>query len=216
MPRQLHHSSLLVFLCVFVLGFASFQEVKATDDPLGKPHIWIKLQKSPVDSVLWAQYFGKPWVAMSETELTDLISWRKELLNIFEVEHIDDANVDWDDPKEHLNGKLEFVDHEIEAEKIRLEKEMTVYVKELKTFIVEESTTMKRLKKNILLNFVVIEELYEEEFQKLGVTYVWYEDKYPKGRYNKQTWILEKEDELRQLKEKEFERRKATLAKESY
>ena len=45
MPKQLHHSSLLVFLCVFVFGFASFQEVKATDDPLSKPHIWVKLQK---------------------------------------------------------------------------------------------------------------------------------------------------------------------------
>jgi len=216
MPKRLFRASFLVFLCVFTVGLAAFQEVKAGDDPLGKPGIWGKLQKSPIDSVLWAQYFGKPWISMSNTELVDLNNWRKELLHIFEVEHTDDANVNWNDPNEHKDGKLEFVDHEIEAEKKRLDREMTVYVHELKVYLTKESTTMKRLKQNISLNFVVIEELYEEEFQKLGMAYVWYEDKYPKGRYNKDAWIQEKADELRQLKEKEFERRKALIAKDTY
>ena len=149
--------------------------------------------------------------------MSDLKNWREELLTIFELEHTGEADaVNWEDPKEHVNGKLEFVDHEIEAEKQRLDREMTVYVQELKSYIVEESTTMKRLKKNILVNFVMIEELYEEEFEKLGVSYIWYEDKYPKGRYNKQIWVQEKEEELRKLKEKEFEKKKAMLAKETY
>lgn len=207
----------LVFATFIAISMLASQHTHAADDPLGKPAVWTKLQKSPVDSVLWAQYFGKPWICMNSNELSDLKSWREELLTLFEVEHKNEGDaVKWDDPKEHVNGKLEYVDHEIEAEKERLNQEMRVYVQELKTYMVEESSTLKRLKKNILVNFVMIEEVYEEEFNKLGVDYVWYEDKYPKGKYNKQTWVQEKEEELRKLKELEFEKKKAILAKETY
>ena len=215
MPKRLYKPFFIFSLLVAFL--VANQTAMATDDPLGKPTIWGKLLKSPVDSVLWAQYFGKPWICMNNTELSDLKNWREELLTLFEVEHNAEADeVKWEDPKEHINGKLEYVDHEIEAEKERLDKEMRVYVQELKNYMTEESTTMQRLKKNIAVNFVMIEELYEEEFEKLGMKYTWYEDKYPKGRYNKQTWIHEKEEELKQLKIKAFERKKSALVKESY
>ncbi|MGB0523366.1 MAG: hypothetical protein ACPGJS_10430 [Flammeovirgaceae bacterium] len=215
MSEPLHKTCVLAIILLVTLTISI--SAYATDDPLGKPNVWQQLQKSPVDSVLWAQYFGKPWICMNSDELSDLKSWREELLTIFELEHKAERDeVKWDDPKEHLDGKLEYVDHQIEAEKQRLDQEMRVYVQELKHYMVEESSTLQRLKKNIAVNFVVIEELYEEEFEKLGVKYVWYEDRYPKGRYNKQSWIHEKEEELKQLKLKEFEKRKSALVKEHY
>jgi len=216
MPKQLPYNFAIILIAFFVFG-GLCQQASATDDPLGKPAIWNQLQKSPVDSVLWAQYFGKPWICMSNNELSDLQSWRDELLTMFKEEHShDNDHVNWEDPKAHIDGKLEYVDHEIEEEKKRLDQELIVYVQELKTYMLEETSTLKELKKNIIVNFVMIEEVYEEEFQKMGASYVWYEDRHPKGKYNKQTWVQEKEEELRRLKEKEFEKRKAALIKETY
>ena len=91
-------------------------------------------------------------------------------------------NVVWDDPKDHINGKLEYVDHEIEEEKGRLDVEMNVYMQDLEATVLKETSQMQQLKQNVLINFVVIEDLYEEEFTKLGVKYVWYDDKFPKRR----------------------------------
>jgi hypothetical protein len=211
-----HLFRVLALLLISICFSISESKAFADEDPLGKPKVWEQLKKSPIDSVLWAQYVGKAWVCMNNQETQKIEKWRKDLLHILELEHDSGENVVWNDPKEHLNGKLEYVDHAIEEEKGRLDIEMKVYEKDLETSVLNETTQMQRLKQNVLINFVIIEDLYEEEFTKLGVKYVWYEDKYPKRNYNKSQWIHEKEGELKQLKKIEFLKKKDSLVKSSF
>ncbi|MFT5618942.1 MAG: hypothetical protein ACI85I_002178 [Arenicella sp.] len=203
---------LLLCICFSISESSAF----TGDDPLGKPKVWEQLKKSPIDSVLWAQYLGKAWICMNVQETKKIGTWSKDLLHILELEHDSGENVIWNNPKDHIDGKLEYVDHAIEEEKDRLEAEMKVYEKDLEASVLKETTQMQRLKQNLLINFVVIEDLYQEEFEKLGVKYVWYEDKYPKRNHNKSQWIQEKEEELKQVKKVEFLKKKDSLVEGSF
>ena len=67
---------------------------------------------------------------------------------------------------------------------------------------VAKSPYLQKLMSNISKNFMLIEDYFDEEFDRYGASYEFYEDKYPKGEYNKVQWIEEHEKKLITLSKK--------------
>ena len=210
--NQLYQNNVKNAFLIGILLVGLTFKAQAGEDPLGKPAVWSKIKSSPIDSVLWAQYFGKAWVCLDDSELAIVKEWQTALMEDFEVDAAASvSDINWDNPKLYENGRLEFVDHEVEAEKQRLEKEKNEYIRDLESSMMQDPPEIAEMKKNIPENFIIIEEWYEEQFLTYSVDYVWYEDKYPKKGYSKVDWIHDKEKELAELRKKDFEKRKAAL-----
>lgn len=176
------------------------------NDPLGKPNIWESLTQSPLDSVLWTMYLGKPWVSMTYTEKEQIGKWKLNLKQtITETEvfvTVDNAEL-WESvPSISVNESKRQGEEKIQQSQ---------YLTQLETMMLEEPDVLSMLKSNIKANFVVIEATYEEEFGDLGVQYTYYHNKYPNGDYNQDTWVREKSLELKELKRKEFQKLKTQL-----
>lgn len=176
------------------------------NDPLGKPNIWESLTQSPLDSVLWTMYLGKPWVSMTYTEKEQIGKWKLNLKQtITETEvfvTVDNAEL-WESvPSISVNESKRQGEEKIQQSQ---------YLTQLETMMLEEPDVLSMLKSNIKANFVVIEATYEEEFGDLGVQYTYYHNKYPNGDYNQDTWVREKSLELKELKRKEFQKLKNQL-----
>lgn len=87
-----------------------------------------------------------------------------------------------------------------------LEKpEVKSFMKDLEDSFLAESTEMEELKENLYENFFILEAVLADEFEVLGVEYVFYKRKYPKGNYSESRWMMEKEDELKKLKTQKLE-----------
>ena len=67
---------------------------------------------------------------------------------------------------------------------------------------VAKSPYLRNLMSNISKNFMLIEDFFDDEFSKHGAKYDFYEDKYPKGDFNKISWIEENEKKLIELTRK--------------
>ena len=64
---------------------------------------------------------------------------------------------------------------------------------------VAQSPYLQKLMSNISSNFMLIEDFFSEEFSRVGAEYTFYEDKYPKGDFNKIEWIEQNEKKLIEL-----------------
>jgi predicted RND superfamily exporter protein len=112
-------------------------------------------------------------------------------------------------------------DHNVEAnqaivsEHERVDAEIQAYINRLEQSLVEEMSMIKDLKSNLHLNFFIIDELYQEEFQQLGVPYENYMALHPKGDYSKEQWVEEKEKELYKIKSKNFQKTKKQALKDA-
>ncbi len=56
---------------------------------------------------------------------------------------------------------------------------------------------------NLHGNFVMIEDYFSEQFKFYNQTYTFYSDKYPKGNFNRETWISEQEQRLTVLQKQQ-------------
>jgi hypothetical protein len=159
------------------------------------------LETAPRDSALWASYMGKPWIIMSITEKEQIGTWMENLLNnrgdvMEEKEELVASNSN-DDNIWHFKE----VEQEIKAhEEEELHKEQIAYIKDLEEISIIEPTEIVELKANIRQNFVILDDLYAEQFEALGLPYKTYAETFPRGNYSKETWLKEKEEQLKQVK----------------
>lgn len=86
--------------------------------------------------------------------------------------------------------------------------EVKNFLKDLEESFLAESTEMEELKENLYENFFILEAVLADEFEVLGIEYVFYKQKYPKGNYSESRWMMEKEEELRKLKTQKLEEMK--------
>ncbi len=206
---------LLYFACFMllltgsnVLAQDTATEESPLNDPLNKPNIWSSLAQSPLDSVLWTMYLGKPWVSMTYQEKENIDSWKQFLreqlggVAVEEPSSVDDAEL-WDDVP-----AVQVVESKRQAEEKMAQAQ---YLSQLESMMLSEPRFLSDLKSNVKANFIVIEDTYKEEFDQLGVDYEYYYNKYPNGNYSQDLWVKEKSEELRRLKMKEFEKIKMQL-----
>ncbi len=174
------------------------------EDPLAKPMVWTKLKLAPSDSVLWAHYYSKPLVCLSSEERNQWKALQDQLLSALGevvIEGVSD-HVDWEaDFGEAVNEESN-IDVSREQEAIALETEN--YLNRLAETLTAETQMITELKSDLLMNFFIIDEIYSDEFRQLGVEYESYLALHPKGEYDKEKWISEKEKELHKLKKKRF------------
>ncbi|WP_338814251.1 hypothetical protein V9L05_02460 [Bernardetia sp. Wsw4-3y2] len=83
--------------------------------------------------------------------------------------------------------------------------EVKSFIKDLEESFLAESTEMEELKENLYENFFILEAVLADEFEVLGADYVFYKQKYPKGNYSESRWMMEKEQELKELKTQKLE-----------
>lgn len=83
--------------------------------------------------------------------------------------------------------------------------EVKSFMKDLEESFLAESTEMEELKENLYENFFILESVLADEFEVLGTDYVSYKQKYPKGNYSESRWMMEKEQELKNLKTQKLE-----------
>lgn len=198
-------------LCCFT-SFATYGQ-EAINDPLSKPNVWEELKGHPDDSLMWSRYVSKPWACFNKTDRDNINLWKKSLVKALN-EVVVEAKTDHVDWAEESTKDVE-ADEAIEREHERVEGEIKAYIARLEQVLVEERQMIRDLKSNINMNFFIIEELYQEEFAALGVPYEGYMTLYPKGNYNKQEWIEEKEKELYKLKSKNFQKVKKQVLKDA-
>lgn len=86
--------------------------------------------------------------------------------------------------------------------------EVKNFLKDLEDSFLAESTEMEELKENLYENFFILEAVLADEFEVLGTDYTFYKQKYPKGNYSESRWMMEKEQELRNLKTQKLEEMK--------
>ncbi|MGB0523255.1 MAG: hypothetical protein ACPGJS_09860 [Flammeovirgaceae bacterium] len=63
-----------------------------------------------------------------------------------------------------------------------------------------QSAYLRKMMSNISKNFMLIEDYFDEEFAKVGGSYTFYEEKHPKGDFNRVLWIELQENELIKLR----------------
>ncbi|GAA4830118.1 hypothetical protein [Algivirga pacifica] len=198
--------SLRLVLLGLLLG-VSTQGIAREHDPLNKPELWEKLQLDPTNSMLWSAYVGKAWVSMTINEKEQIKKWKsmlkKQMLEgdailLDEEVVIVGPAAEWDNipSQEELDRKAQ----EEEAQAVQR------YFQQMEQMMLEEPSFMRSLKQNIRLNFVLLDQSYEEAIEAYGVEYKSYFELYPNGEYPLEKWVQEKSDLLQQLKKEEFER----------
>ncbi|MFT5617201.1 MAG: hypothetical protein ACI85I_000417 [Arenicella sp.] len=85
-------------------------------------------------------------------------------------------------------------------EEIARKKMMAIY--HTKTSYIAKSPYLQRLMSNVKMNFMLIEDFFDEEFENNGETYEFYEDKFPDGKFSKIMWIAQNEKKLIELTKK--------------
>jgi hypothetical protein len=200
----------LLAISAWAISSAAQAQDAAPKDPLGKPKVWEELAGHPEDSVMWARYFAKPLACMSKHDRDRMAAWRGQLERDLAAVGADvSASVNWEEPVQ----ASESTETAITREYDRAEAELQAHIARLEETMVGEQQLITDLKQNIPMNFFIIEELYEEEFRSLGVAYKSYLTVHPGGKYSKQEWLEEKEQELQKLKKKQFEHLKKRLLK---
>jgi hypothetical protein len=182
------------FLTIFSL---TIQAQDFEEDPLKHPEIWAKLLKTPSDFTLWNEYIGREWGEMSKEEKTEVIAWRRHLLagKTFTKKETQITGI----PEEHIE-ETEVITQEV----IKVEQLNVREIKALEAIMLEEEQEMTQLTGNISSNFIMIEDLYDEIFKELGHTYIFYDEKHPKGKYSKTSWVEEQEKNVKKIKKKRY------------
>lgn len=91
----------------------------------------------------------------------------------------------------------------VQAKKKReLEEEQKLLKKYAQKDYQPQSAYLRKMMGNVSKNFMLIEDYFDDEFQRAGGTYTFYEEKHPKGEFNRVLWVELQESELIKLKEK--------------
>ncbi|MEH0158179.1 hypothetical protein V6R21_29195 [Limibacter armeniacum] len=201
---------LVITLLVDLQAFAS-----VISDPLEKPQLWQKLKEAPTDSLLWSSYIGKPWVAMTIQEKEKVEEWKSQLTeelisNSKEVYAGETKAKAVDDSPEAWEG-MPSQEQITASEQIQIGKELKEHFKAIESAMLSEPDYIAELKRNLTVNFVILDATYREEFEAYGVNYRGYYEVYPEGNYPQEKWIAEKSSQLRLYKKSEFEKMKAEM-----
>ncbi len=184
------------------------------EDPLKKPSIWEKLLDNPTDSTLWESYSGKKFTTMQPKEREKLNLWKQELM----LRHIlDNENVIGIKVKEKQTDGV-FIDEtafkEFQKKLQEAPKGESITIAEIagiEAIVMSEQSELRELRANVTQNFVILEDIYFDSFEQLGVKYVYYKDKYPKGDITQMKWVEEHDALLKKHKKDEFDKLKAQL-----
>jgi hypothetical protein len=187
-------SKLLLTLLIALTAFSTYaQQVAgaAQSDPLQKPKIWAQLENDPYNKSLWVQYMSKPWLALSVQEREQIAEWRKMLSKIR-------ASNEMATSEEEIWAEQTEADREELVAQLKME--IAQFHQMLEKHLLGETEVVRDLKGNIEANFVILEDIYELEFQELGGSYQRYADVNPDGKLSKSTWIEQKSAELENMK----------------
>lgn len=208
------------FFLVFVIYTLTSKEICAkstANDPLNKPSVWKKIQDNPGDDLLWSAYIGKPWCTMTIFDKNNIAKWKKEVHSNMVAQNQRPASEINAEKHKEAAATAEFWDGELTQEqvaaneKIKQNKELQAYFKSMEQSMMSEPDYIEELKRNLITNFVIIDESYREEFETLGIAYKSYYDVHPNGKYPPEKWVEEKGRELRSFKRKQFEEMKGEM-----
>lgn len=203
----------LLFLIVlfFILGSSSaFAQDEFVEDPLGKSSIWQQLTENPTDSTLWANYYGKPFSAMTAKEAEKVNSWKQELM--LRKLASNDAVIGFVITDEIDEGffidEAAFREFEAQIQSAKATGQATTItfgdIQGLEAIVMPEWEGMADLKRNIAENFVILEDMYKDIFTEQGIDFQNYTTVHPDGKYSQVKWIEELDGKLRQEKEKQL------------
>lgn len=201
-----------LFIAILCGALCSAPAMAQTNDPLQKPKVWERLQTAPLDSAIWASYLGKPWICMTASEKEVIRGWRDFLKsNIATPQTTAKSNKPSDN--DAAFWEIDKLKREVASSKkgLELEASQKAYVNQLEEMLVQEPSNLKSLKENIGANFIIIEDVLQEEFAQLGVEYTFYDSVHPDGKYSQEKWVQEKGAQLIQLKKLQVERMKTKM-----
>lgn len=96
--------------------------------------------------------------------------------------------------------------HLVQAKKRKEKEEEDALIKKYtKKEYLPQSNYLRKMMSNISKNFMLIEDYFDDEFEKAGGSYIFYEEKHPKGDLNRVLWIELQENELIKLKRNKAE-----------
>lgn len=225
------YNSLCIILLIIVCSISCLAQAADGNvkDPLKKPEVWAKLEANPIDSALWATYYGKEWKAMAKDDFEKINSWKQHLmLNILAKNESvlgfvikpkndeDDFFID-DDAFKEIMHSLKGTETTSSSPKVTTKKinkaQMRKELDGIESIILGENKKLQELKKNVRANFSVIEDVYKNIFHEFNIEYVYYKVKHPDGNYPEMKWVEEQEKKLQKLKQDQIEelRKKYTV-----
>ncbi|TAF33623.1 MAG: hypothetical protein EAZ57_05300 [Cytophagales bacterium] len=212
--------SILFLLCSFTFVIHSAQAQDDADDagwiedPLKKPAIWEKLLDNPTDSELWESYVGQEMKGMSPKERERLNLWKQELMlrHILDNENVIGIKVNDKATDGVFIDETAFKEFQQKLKDAPKGESITVAeIAGIEAIIMSEQSDLKELRTNVAQNFVILEDVYFDAFEQLGVKYLYYKDKYPKGEITQMKWVEQHDEELKKLKKNEFDKLRAQM-----
>ena len=202
---------IFIIISVMVFCLLSFlpTQGQSIQDPLKKPRVWAMIMDAPESRISWVKYMGKPWSTLSEKEKKQIEVWKNKIQNLVdEANNAAIINTDEDvfagfDNTEAAKAHKEVVEKE--------ELNKATFFASYEKAMIEESQLLVGLKRNIIANFIIIDDTYREEFEAIGIAYQTYDKVHPENKYNKETWVVEKEKELIEFKKKQLEELKKSM-----
>lgn len=208
-----------LFIAAFLLFLSFSVKAQTTDwveDPMKKPDIWKQLIKTPTDSKLWETYLGKSFKMLTAKENEKLNLWKQELMlrKLTENESVVGLKVKGDDTDGFFIDEKAFDEFEQKIEEMKKTAggEAVVTVSEfagIEAIIMAERDDIRDLKQNTVVNFAIIEDVYNDIFEEYGIKYVYYKEKYPKEDYDRNKWITEHDNQLKKMKTEQVNKLKS-------
>ncbi|TAD98699.1 MAG: hypothetical protein EAZ97_10495 [Bacteroidetes bacterium] len=211
---------------ILLLNFSVFAQTRKFKDPLHKPDVWQKIEASPQDEALWAEYLGKLPQKLSVYDKKKISIWKKNLEELQNKPNQEStlANVVNQRSKPNNNNTLNQDNSRFKSSTNIVETEETVIAPKmslasLKTrtnlpelqqknlddiagLMLAENPEVRELKRNIYANFVILEDAYQELFKDHGLKYKTYDQVHPEGEYSQLKWIEEQDQKIQAVKEK--------------
>jgi len=82
----------------------------------------------------------------------------------------------------------------------------------IEAMVMAERDDIAGLKSNTIVNFAIIEDVYQEVFEEFGIKYVYYKEKYPKQDFEKNKWIAEHDAQLKKIKTEQVNKIKSKFS----
>ncbi len=201
---------LIGIFSVLSISSAFAQDEDFVEDPLGKSSIWQQLTENPTDSMLWENYYGKPFSTMDRKEAEKINGWKQELM--LRKLASNDAVIGFVITDEIDEGffidEAAFREFEAQIQTAKASGEATTItfkdIQGLEAIIMPEWEGMADLKQNIAENFVILEDMYKDIFSEQGIDFETYVSSHPDGKYSQVKWIEELDGKLRKAKEKQL------------
>lgn len=210
----------LFALGLFLFSNSLFAQVADwVEDPMKKPEIWKQLITTPTDSKMWESYMGKNFKSMTPKENEKLNLWKQELMlrKLSDNEAIVGLVV-----KDGISDGF-FIDEKafdefekkIEEMKKSTGGDAVITISEfagIEAMVMAERDDIAGLKSNTIVNFAIIEDVYQEVFEEFGIKYVYYKEKYPKQDFEKNKWIAEHDAQLKKIKTEQVNKIKSKFS----